>query len=197
MIRAEEEKLEAAQNDYQKTVQEIAGLEGEVRVLRDSIKRQGEELKEAERLFDEAVCSAGFLGEGDFAVALLAPEEAADLRKERDRLKQWQAGIAAQRASALKEAETHRSLAGTVKDEAALTKELHALSTVVQESNTRRAKYGSSSNARKKKSPGMPNSWNGLPPSGPRQTAGTNSMPSSGRQTERSSATSRRVSPSR
>jgi DNA repair protein SbcC/Rad50 len=114
MIRAEEEKLEAAQNDYQKTVQEIAGLEGEVRVLRDSIKRQGEELKEAERLFDEAVCSAGFLGEGDFAVALLAPEEAADLRKERDRLKQWQAGIAAQRASALKEAETHRSLAGTV-----------------------------------------------------------------------------------
>ncbi|KAF1078757.1 AAA family ATPase [Methanogenium sp. MK-MG] len=138
MCREREATVKAAQKDHQNILQENAILEGKIQTLREAVLTQGKELEEAERLFDEAVCSAGFLGESDFAAALLAPEEAAGLRTERDRLKQWQAGIAARHATALREAETHRPLAGTVKDEATLTEELQALTTAVQESNTRR-----------------------------------------------------------
>ena len=138
MVQAEGNKLETLQTNYQKHVQEIAGLEGEIRTTRDSVRRQGEELEEAERLFDETVCNAGFFAEEDFAASLLTPEERAILKGERDRLERWQTAIAAQRATALKEAEGHRSRAGTKKDEATLTKELDDLITTEQQTNTHR-----------------------------------------------------------
>lgn len=137
-VREKEAALKRGEEHHQQILQKNAGLEGEIRTIRDAIAVRGKELEEAERLFEEAVFNAGFYGEEDFAAALLAPEEAAALRSERDRLERWQAGLAARHATALREAETHRSSSGTIKDEETLMTELDVLTTAEQESNTRR-----------------------------------------------------------
>ena len=137
-IREKETALKAAQEHHRNLLQKFAGLEGEVRVLREAIHTQGEERKKAERLFEDAIGISGFLGEEDFAAALLTPDEVKTLRNLRDRLERWQAGLAARHAAARREAEAHRSSSGAVKDETALTRELDTLTTAEQESNTRR-----------------------------------------------------------
>lgn len=137
-IREKERVYKAAQEQHRNLLQEYAGLEGEARTLRTTIRTQGMEREEAERLFEEAICSAGFFGEEEFAAALLAPDEAATLRNVRDHLDRWQAGLAARYATALREAEVHRSSARPVKDEETLTEDLHALTTAEQKANTRR-----------------------------------------------------------
>ncbi len=128
----------AAQEQHRKLLEEYAGLEGEAKTLRTTIRAQGEEREKAEQRFEEAVCSAGFLGEEDFAAALLSPDEVKTLRDIRNNLERWQAGLAARYATALKEAEVHRLSARPVKDEEALTEDLHALTIAEQEANTRR-----------------------------------------------------------
>ncbi len=138
MILAEKEKLDAVQNNYQKNVQEIAGLGGNVQTLRKSIKRQEEELERAESRFREVVCNAGFFGEEDFAAALLKPEEKSALKSEKERLDRWESGISTKREIARKEAEVHRRQAAATKDEATLAEELYTLTKTEQEANTRR-----------------------------------------------------------
>ncbi len=138
MIRETDVAVKTAQEHRRNILEENANLEGKIQTLREAVLTQGRELEEAEHLFEEAVCSAGFLGEDDFTGAILPPEEMAALRSERDRLERWQAGIAARYATALREAETHRSSAVAVKDEENLTEELDALTAAEQEASTRR-----------------------------------------------------------
>lgn len=138
IIREKEARVKTAQEHHRKILEANANIEGKIQTVKEAIRTQGTELEEAEHLFDDAVCNAGFLGEGDFTAALLSPEETAVLRSERDHLDRWRAGLAARYATATRDAETHRSSAGTVKAEETLTEELHTLTTAEQESNTRK-----------------------------------------------------------
>ena len=137
-IRGKQGVCKAAEEHHRKLVQEYAGLEGEAKTLRTAIQTQGEERKEAEERFEETVFNAGFFGEEDFVAALLTPDKAKALRDIRDNLERWQAGLAARHATALKEAEAHRSSASPAKDEDTLTKDLQKHTKAEQEANTRR-----------------------------------------------------------
>lgn len=138
MIRAEEDNLEAAQSDHRVIAQETAGIEGKIQTLSELVQRQEIELEEIEIRFHEAVCSAGFFGEEDFASALLTHEEKSAYKREKEHLDRWQAGIATKRETAQKDAEAHRRQAGAIKDEATLTEDLRSLTLTVEQTNTRR-----------------------------------------------------------
>ena len=138
IIRAEEEKLEAADCEHRAKERETADLEATIRTLGDSLHKLEEELEKSERRFHDMVCNAGFFGEEDFVSALLTPEEKAAYTREKDRLDHWQVAIATKRETAQKKAEAHRMQADAIKDEATLTEELNALTSAVEETNTRR-----------------------------------------------------------